>query len=46
MRNNPMCCGSHCHSSTGEFRVLPYGGDGNLIICRNEYEFDEDGHIA
>lgn len=32
---NPNCDGDHCVSSTGEVRVLPLGGDGNLIICRS-----------
>lgn len=32
-RHNPMCDGSHCRASTGEVRVMPLGGDGNVILC-------------
>ena len=31
---NPMCDGSG-PCSFGEVRVLPTGGDGNAILCRN-----------
>lgn len=30
---NPNCDNDKCHSSTGEVRVLPTGGDGNAILC-------------
>jgi hypothetical protein len=30
---NPNCCGSHCCSETGEVRIYPLGGGGNLILC-------------
>ncbi len=33
MHNN-YCDGDHCRAETGEVRVLPYGGEGNLILCR------------
>ena len=32
--HNPNCDGSHCLSPSGQVRVLPYGGAGNLILCR------------
>ena len=32
MQNN--CCGSGPHSD-GEVRVMPSGGDSNLILCRS-----------
>ena len=32
--HNEMCDGGHCRSRTGEVRVLPLGGEGNLIVCR------------
>jgi hypothetical protein len=28
-----MCDGSHCREATGEVRVYPLGGGGNLILC-------------
>lgn len=31
--HNPDCCGSHCRSETGQVRVYPLGGGGNLILC-------------
>lgn len=34
MIHNNNCDGDHCQSATGEVRVLPYGGGGNLILCR------------
>jgi hypothetical protein len=33
MVHNPNCCGDHCHAETGEVRVYPLGGGGNLILC-------------
>jgi hypothetical protein len=32
---NPMCCGGRCLRATGEVRVYPLGGGGNLILCRD-----------
>lgn len=43
MNQNPNCDGNHCHKSTGEVRLLPYGGklpygnSGNLILCYSCY---------
>jgi hypothetical protein len=31
---NPNCDGDFCSKSTGEVRVMPLGGGGNLILCR------------
>ena len=31
--HNPNCDGGHCKKSTGETRVYPLGGGGNLILC-------------
>ena len=31
--HNPNCDGDTCKQSTGEVRVLPSGGDSNLILC-------------
>ena len=28
----------HNHATSGEVRILPYGGGGNLIVCRAHYE--------
>lgn len=36
LMNNPNCDGSGPHAS-GTVRVLPYGGDGNLILCHSCY---------
>jgi len=35
---NPNCDGARCALSTGEVRVLPLGGQGNLILCRGCFE--------
>jgi hypothetical protein len=32
--HNNNCDGLHCASATGEVRVYPLGGGGNLILCR------------
>ncbi len=32
---NPNCDNDKCLSSNGEVRVLPSGGDSNLILCRS-----------
>ena len=34
---NPNCDGSGPCSKNPEVRVLPYGGDGNLIVCKKCY---------
>lgn len=31
---NPDCQGGVCLSNKGEVRVLPAGGDANMILCR------------
>jgi len=33
VNNNPNCDGNHCRQANGEVRVLPSGGDSNLILC-------------
>jgi hypothetical protein len=38
--HNNNCDGDNCQSATGEVRVLPYGGGGNLIVCRACYEHE------
>jgi hypothetical protein len=38
--HNNNCDGDHCNSSTGEVRLLPYGGGGNLILCRSCYDYE------
>ncbi len=41
MQVNPNCDGQESRptcSDNNEVRVLPYGGDGNLIVCRAHYE--------
>ncbi len=38
--NNPNCDGGVCRSTRGEVRTLPYGGGGNLILCRACYEHE------
>ena len=46
MTHNPMCDGGHCRHETGEVRLYPLGGDGNLILCvdcwthENRYRYD------
>lgn len=37
---NPNCDGSHCQSSVGQVRVLPYSRDGNLILCLHCYAYE------
>jgi hypothetical protein len=37
---NSMCDGDHCTSANGEVRVLPSGGDSNLILCRQCYLYE------
>jgi len=38
--HNPDCDGSHCISSHGEVRVLPYSDDGNLILCYSCFQYE------
>lgn len=38
--SNPNCDNDKCLSATGEVRVLPTGGDGNLILCRACFEHE------
>lgn len=38
MRKNWNCDGDKCLVSEGEIRVLPTGGDSNLLLCRACYE--------
>lgn len=44
--DNPNCDGDKCRSPRGQVRVLPTGGDGNLIVCitcfQNEIAFRRD----
>lgn len=32
---NPNCDGDHCTQEDGEVRVLPVGGGGNVILCKD-----------
>ncbi len=34
MNKNNMCDGTHCAKADGEVKLLPTGGDGNMIICQ------------
>lgn len=34
---NPNCDNDKCRAESGEVRVLPLGGDGNIILCFNCY---------
>ena len=34
MLQNPDCQGAHCQFEQGEVRMLPAGGDSNMILCR------------
>ena len=41
MKNqNPNCDGTRCTDPNSEVRVLPYGGGGNLIVCKACYEHE------
>lgn len=40
MAKNNMCDNDKCRSETGEVRVLPLAGDGNLILCRACYDHE------
>ena len=37
---NPMCNGGHCRTTTGEVRLYPLGGGGNLILCQACWAFE------
>lgn len=37
---NPDCDNDKCRSAHGEVRVLPTGGDGNLILCRACFHYE------
>lgn len=37
---NPDCCNNKCVSSSSEVRVLPTGGDGNMIVCRACFNYE------
>ncbi|OYV38946.1 MAG: hypothetical protein B7Z80_08705 [Rhodospirillales bacterium 20-64-7] len=39
--DNPDCCGNGPHIP-GEVRVMPTGGDGNLILCSNCWDRELD----
>lgn len=38
--NNPNCDGGRCKSATGEVRVYPLGGGGNLILCATCWAYE------
>lgn len=38
---NPNCDGGRCISDNGEVRVLPTGGGGNLLLCRQCFEHEK-----
>jgi len=46
MGRNNMCDGSHCNKETGEVKLYPLGGGGNLILCgvcwahENKYNYN------
>lgn len=37
---NPNCDNDKCKFSRGEVRVLPTGGEGNAILCRECYRHE------
>jgi hypothetical protein len=37
---NPNCDGGRCRSATGQVRVYPIGGGGNLILCRYCWNYE------
>jgi len=37
---NNYCCGSHCRDPNSEVRVMPIGGGGNLILCRECWDYE------
>jgi hypothetical protein len=37
---NPNCDNEMCRTETGEVRVLPSGGDSNLILCRACFNYE------
>jgi hypothetical protein len=44
--HNNNCDGSHCREATGQVRLYPLGGGGNLILCHacwaheNRYRYE------
>jgi hypothetical protein len=40
MRRNPNCDNDKCELSRGQVRVMPSGGDSNLILCRACWEYE------
>lgn len=38
--DNPNCDNNKCKRADGEVRLLPTGGDGNMILCRDCYEHE------
>lgn len=38
--SNLNCDGTNCTAATGEVRLLPYGGDGNMILCRSCFDHE------
>ena len=37
---NPNCDNVKCRKENGEVRVLPAGGAGNLILCKDCFEYE------
>ncbi len=37
---NPDCCGDRCIRYNGEVRLVPIGGHGNLILCRECFVYE------
>lgn len=50
--DNNNCSGSRCTDPSAEVRVLPTGGEGNMILCEKCYEHemrvrrDRNGNLA
>lgn len=42
MGKNANCDGSHCKSSKGIVKLLPYSSDGNMIFCHSCYIHEID----
>lgn len=40
MNMNPNCDGGRCQNDSGEVRLLPTVGGGNLILCRACYQYE------
>ena len=39
-KTNPNCDGQRCKINKGEVRILPAGGDSNIILCRHCFEYE------